>query len=271
MGWVDGKEEVSGFFLCLYWEAQPVNGFLCRRLPTTEKRKNMVFTATDSLSYVPVTMDYTSLPACLSPRPPAAPLTAPLQLPLQLLYTPLHPSVPLCTPLHLLTAPFLLPCRPVKSCHLLSKLFPRPLSPPCCASSHADALGASVLLVAAQALTFKMNNATFFESPPDALPCLGPQLPPICVDYRGKERLRRWVGRCKRPLEHIEIHGFILHQGRLKREPKVNENLSNDRSKDPPGELVACLPGRRTRTATDYFWVCADVAGGRGGPPDEHV
>lgn len=73
---------------------------------------------------------------------------------------------------------------------------------------------------------YKMNNATFFESPPDALPCLGSQFPSICIDYRGKERLRRWVRRCKRPLEHVEVHGFIFSQSRLKREPKVNEDLS---------------------------------------------
>ena len=99
MGWVDGKEEVSRFFLCLYWEAQPVNGFLCRRLPTTEKRKIMVFTA-DSLSYVPVTIDYTSLPRppASLPRPPAAPMTAPLQPPYSSSTPPLHPSTLLPTP-----------------------------------------------------------------------------------------------------------------------------------------------------------------------------
>jgi hypothetical protein len=57
----------------------------------------------------------------------------------------------------------------------------------------------------------KMNSTTFFESPPDALPRLGPQLPPVCVEYGSKEWLRRRVGGCKRPLEHVEVHSSILH------------------------------------------------------------
>ena len=69
-GWWEGRGKplLSLFIL----EAQPVNGFLCRRLPTTEKRRDIVFT-TDSLSYgcmyVPVT-----IPACLPARLPQAPL-----------------------------------------------------------------------------------------------------------------------------------------------------------------------------------------------------
>lgn len=35
-GWI-GKEEVGLVFVSLYWKAQPATGFLCRRLPTTEK------------------------------------------------------------------------------------------------------------------------------------------------------------------------------------------------------------------------------------------
>lgn len=58
-----------------------------------------------------------------------------------------------------------------------------------------------------------MNNDTIFQSPPDTPPCFGPKLLPICVEYRGKQRLRRWVCRCKRPLEHVQVHGFILDQG----------------------------------------------------------